>query len=137
MAGYVGGNAIFDSRAVALADLWNRGVLDVVVANQNDRLMVYKNSVRPEHNWIGFRLEGTRSNRSAIGATVTLHWGGNTQSQIVSGGIGYCSQNQRRVQFGLGDSEQVEKAVIHWPSGNRQQISRPEAGKVHLVREPQ
>ena len=137
VAGYVGGNAIFDSRAVALGDLWNRGVLDVVVANQNDRLLVYKNTVSRGHHWIGFRLEGTRSNRSAVGATVTLHWDGKTQSQIVSGGIGYCSQNQRRVQFGLGDSEQVEQAVIHWPSGNRQQISRPEAGKVHLVREPQ
>ncbi len=137
VAGYVGGNDIFDSRAVALVDLWNRGVLDVVVANQNDRLLVYKNEVLPGNNWIGFQLEGTRSNRSAVGAAVTLHWDGKTQSQIVSGGIGYCSQNQRRVQFGLGSSESVEKAVIHWPSGIRQQVELPEVRKMHTVREPE
>src|ERR1700693_4494169 len=73
----VGVTDTHDGRAVALVDLWNRGVLDVVVANQNGPLLIYKNTVAPENEWIEFDLEGTRSNhggsnRSAIGAQVTL-----------------------------------------------------------------
>ena len=68
-------------RAVALADLWNRGVLDIVVANQKGPLLVYKNTVIPENEWIEFDLEGSASNRSAIGAQVTLFWNGQQQAQ--------------------------------------------------------
>ena len=67
----VGVTDTYDGRAVAMADLWNRGVLDVVVANQRGPLLVYKNTVSPENKWIEFDLEGTASNRSAIGAEVT------------------------------------------------------------------
>ena len=51
-----------------MADLWNRGVLDVVVANQRGPLLIYSNTVTPENKWIEFQLEGSSSNRSAIGA---------------------------------------------------------------------
>ena len=54
----VGVNDTYDGRAVAFADLWNRGVLDVVVANQKGPLLVYKNTVTPENEWIEFQLEG-------------------------------------------------------------------------------
>ena len=63
----VGATDTYDGRSVALADLWNRGVLDVVVANQNGPLLIYKNTVTPDNRWIEFELEGTASNRSAIG----------------------------------------------------------------------
>ncbi len=64
----VGVTDTYDGRAVAFADLWNRGVLDVVVANQRGPLLLYKNTVAPDNKWIEFELEGTKSNRSAIGA---------------------------------------------------------------------
>ena len=92
----------FDGRAVALVDLWNRGVLDVVVANQRGPLLVYRNSVDPERRWIGFDLKGLKSNRSAIGAQVRLFWDGQEQMQEVSGGSGFSSQNQRRLHFRAG-----------------------------------
>jgi len=133
----VGGTQRLDSRSVALVDLWNRGVLDIVVANQNNRPLVYKNEVIPNNHWIDFRLEGARSNRSAIGAVVTLYWAGKKQSQVVSGGIGYCSQNQRRVHFGLGAESSVEQVVIRWPSGAVQRIDHPAIGAIHTVREAQ
>ncbi|HEY7708650.1 MAG TPA: VCBS repeat-containing protein, partial [Candidatus Entotheonella sp.] len=66
----VGVTDTYDGRAVALADLWNRGVLDVVVVNQKGPLLLYKNTVAPDHQWIAFALEGSVSNRSAIGAQV-------------------------------------------------------------------
>ncbi len=66
----------YDGRAVAFADLWNRGVLDAVVAYQRGPLLVYKNTVTPRHGWIAFTLQGRRSNRSAIGAEIHLYWAG-------------------------------------------------------------
>jgi hypothetical protein len=135
VAKYVAETEIYDSRGVALADLWNRGVLDVIVANQNNYLMIYKNQVDPENHWIGFVLEGTRSNRSAIGATVELYWDSKKQSQVITGGIGFCSQNQRRLHFGLGKSSKVDKAVILWPRGGKQIIENPETGSLHTIKE--
>ena len=126
----VGVHDTYDGRAVALADLWNRGVLDVVVANQKGPLLVYKNTVMPENEWIEFELEGTASNRSAIGARVTLFWNGQQQVQEVSGGSGFAAQNQRRLHFGLGKYPQLEKAVIRWPSGKLQTIDKPAAGQL-------
>jgi enediyne biosynthesis protein E4 len=132
----VGVTETYDGRAVALADLWNRGVLDVVVANQNGPLLVYKNTVKPENDWIEFELEGTTSNRSAIGAQVALYWGKGQQLQEVSGGSGFAAQNQRRLHFGLGQSERVEKAVIRWPSGKIQTIDQPAVRQLHKLKEP-
>ena len=132
----VGVTETYDGRAVAFADLWNRGVLDVVVANQNGPLLVYKNTVKPENAWIEFELEGTKSNRSAIGAQVALYWGKGQQLQEVSGGSGFAAQNQRRLHFGLGQSERVEKAVIRWPSGKIQTIDQPAVRQLHKLKEP-
>lgn len=126
----------YDGRAVAIADLWNRGALDVIVANQKGPLLVYRNTVSAEARWIEFELEGTRSNRSAIGAQVRLFYNGEQQLQEVSGGSGFCAQNQRRLHFGLGRDPRVERAVIRWPSGQTQTLNAPEIGKIHKVREP-
>jgi hypothetical protein len=71
---YVADKETFDSRAVALADLWNRGAMDVIVANQNNRMLVYKNNANRSNHWIAFELQGTSSNRSAINAIVELYW---------------------------------------------------------------
>jgi hypothetical protein len=131
----VGATDVFDGRAVALVDLWNRGVLDVVVANERGPLLVYKNTAAPENAWIAFRLEGVESNRSAIGAQVTLYWNGQQQVQQVSGGSGFCAQNQRSLHFGLGPDARVEKVVIRWPSGKMQTIDAPATGQAHDIKE--
>ncbi|HEX8175754.1 MAG TPA: CRTAC1 family protein [Pyrinomonadaceae bacterium] len=132
----VGVTDSYDGRSVALVDLWNRGVLDVVVANQRGPLLVYKNTASPENSWIAFELEGTQSNRAAIGAQVKLFWNGQQQIQMVSGGNGFCSQNQRRIHFGLGKSPANMRAEILWPSGKVQVIENPVAGQVNKVKEP-
>jgi len=126
----------YDGRAVALVDLWNRGVLDLVVANQRGPLLVYRTTAARGRDWIAFELEGSDSNRSAIGARVTLRWNGTVQVQEVSGGSGFSAQNQRRLHFGLGPGARVEKAEIRWPSGGVQVLASPEVGRVHRIREP-
>jgi enediyne biosynthesis protein E4 len=132
----VGATDTNDGRSVALADLWNRGVLDVIVANQRGPLLIYKNNTAPDNQWIDFELEGSASNRSAIGAQVRLFWNGQQQVQEVSGGSGFCSQNQRRLHFGLGKNPQIEKAAIRWPSGKVQTIEKLAVGQVVKLKEP-
>lgn len=132
----VGGASNQDGRAVAFVDLWNRGVLDVIVANQRGPVEVYKNKVDPDHNWVGFDLTGTRSNRSAIGARVRLFWNDQEQVQQVMGGSGFASQNQRRLHFGIGSATEIKKAVIHWPSGTTETIEAPTPNTVHQITEP-
>jgi hypothetical protein len=132
----VGATDIYDGRSVALVDLWNRGVLDVVVANQNGPLLLYKNTVAPENAWIEFELEGTSSNRSAIGAEVTLFWNGQRQVQEVSGGSGFAAENDRRLHFGLGKNPQIDQAIIRWPSGKLQTVDKPAANQLNKLKEP-
>jgi hypothetical protein len=132
----VGVTDTFDGRSIAEADLWNRGVLDVIVANQRGPLLLYRNTVAPENKWIEFELEGTESNRSAIGARVSVFWNNQQQVQEVSGGSGFCAQNQRRLHFGLGRNGQIEKVLIRWPSGKVQTLESIQPGQINKVKEP-
>ena len=135
----IGVTDLYDGRSVALADLFNRGVLDVLVANQNGPLMLYKNTVAEGRNWVQFELEGVKANRSAIGALVRVFWKmkgaerTQEQVQVVSGGNGYASQNMRRLHFGLGEDAKIDRVEIEWPGGRKQTLKGVEAGKVHRI----
>jgi hypothetical protein len=137
VAQLVGVKDVYDGRSVALADFGNRGVLDAVVANQNGPLLFYRNTVIPENKWIEFDLEGGQSNRSAIGAQVRVFWNGQQQLQEVSGGSGFCAQNDRRLHFGLGKTSGVARVDIRWPSGKAQTITSPQLNQIHKIKEPQ
>jgi hypothetical protein len=145
VAQMVGATDRHDGRSVALADLTGQGALDVVVANQRGPLLLYKNQVAADRRWIAFDLEGSCrgdlnlrscSNRSAIGARVEVFWNGRQQLQEVSGGSGFCAQNQRRLHFGLGTHPSADRVVIRWPSGKTQELKGLQAGRVHRVEEP-
>ncbi len=144
VAPMVGVSDRYDGRSVALADFDGRGALDVVVANQKGPLLLYRNEVAKDRDWIAFELEGSCgpeagpgcSNRSAIGAQVVVSWNGQRQVQEVSGGSGFCAQNQRRLHFGLGPGAAVEKAVVRWPSGKIEELQAPEKNRVHKRKEP-
>ena len=132
----VGVTDTHDGRAVALADLFNDGALDVVVANQRGPLLLYKNTVSPKNAWISFALEGTASNRSAIGAEVTVRWNGQEQVQQISGGSGFASENDRRLHFGLASNPRVESIVVRWPSGKMQTLTDWKLNQINTVKEP-
>jgi hypothetical protein len=136
VASAVGLTDRYDGRAIALADLSNRGVLDVIVANQNQPAIVYRNRPDSANHWIAFTLQGTHSNRSAIGAEVVVEASGLTQRRIVDGGMGFASQNDRRLHFGLGRREWVDRVVIHWPSGSTQVLSHLSVDQRHHITEP-
>ncbi len=133
----VGVTDLYDGRAVAVADLSNRGAQDVIVANQNQPAVLYRDYPDTANHWIALTLVGTRSNRSAIGAEVVLESGDLTQRRIVDGGSGFASQNDRRVHFGLGSREWVDRIIIHWPSGTQQVLQAPTIDRFVTVTEPQ
>jgi hypothetical protein len=130
-----GATDTFDGRAVAMADFQNRGVLDVVVANQAGPLLLYRNHVKAGRDWIELQLEGTASNRSAIGTQVRVRWNGQEQLQEVVAASGFAAQNQRRLHFGLGENARVDRVAIRWPSGREQILTSPAVNQLHHIKE--
>lgn len=135
VANVVGGALDYDSRSVAHADFFGTGEMNLVVANQHQPVKIYKNTVTSENNWIGFDLTGTTSNRSAIGAEVTIRWNDRSHKKIVSGGDAFSSQSQRPLHFGIGESSSVDEVHIKWPSGHVDSVSEPEINRYHEITE--
>jgi hypothetical protein len=122
------------SRCAAVADFTNTGRLDIVTNNFNDEPYFFKNQF-PKKNYIAFRLRGTKSNRDAIGALVTLHVGKEMMVRQVQAAGGYLSQSSNALHFGLGDRSHVDWVEIRWPRPNRrpQKIEHPEINKLLTV----
>jgi hypothetical protein len=110
------------ARGSAVADFDNDGDLDILVINLNNRPSLYRNDAGKTNHWIGFRLEGSRSNRNAIGARIEIEAGGGKQVSEVRSGGSYLSQDDLRVHFGLGQATRIDRGRIRWPNGNTQEL---------------
>ncbi|HKD13523.1 MAG TPA: CRTAC1 family protein [Candidatus Angelobacter sp.] len=114
-----------DGRGIGVADLDNDGRLDFVQTNADQPLLLYHNLTEKPGNWIELKLNGTKSNRDAIGARVKVETGGLTQIREVDGGNGYAGQSTRRLHFGLGNANRIDKIQIRWPSGSTETVVVP------------
>jgi len=124
----------FNSHGVAAADIDNDGTVEIVVNNSHDRPSLLKNL--GEHgNWILLKLEGTKSNRDAIGAKVTVRVGDHQQTQEVRSGGGYISQSDFRLHFGLGKATKADAVEIRWPSGLVQRLENVAGNQIVKIRE--
>ncbi|MFO0890382.1 MAG: FG-GAP-like repeat-containing protein [Isosphaeraceae bacterium] len=117
-------------RALATGDLDNDGLLDVVVIDHNAPLVYLHNRTRSAGRWITLRLEGTKSNRDAVGAVVTVRAGGRSHVVQRFGGGSYQAAGDDRLHVGLGDTARIEEVEVRWPSGavGRWKDLAPETG---------
>jgi hypothetical protein len=122
-------------RGLALGDFDRDGDLDVLITTNNGPAYLFRNDQASGNKSIRFRLVGTKSNRDAIGARVTVFSGGVRQTRMVRSGSSYLSQSELPVTFGLGKQDKLERVVIEWPSGRTEEFKGLAAGRVYLVTE--
>ncbi len=121
------------ARGLAVGDLDNDGRVDVLLVAQKSPLAYLHNQTTGGH-WLTLLLEGTASNRDAIGAVVTVTAGGRRRREWRYGGGSYQSSSDPRIHFGL-DEDVVEQVEVRWPSGRVDRFGRLEADHGYRLRE--
>jgi enediyne biosynthesis protein E4 len=122
------------SRGCAFGDFDNDGDMDVLIVNMNEPPSLLRNDLDGKQNWLKVKLEGVKSNRSAIGARVVAHYGGKTQAQSVLSQSSYYSCNDPRLHFGLGAAT-VADLDVFWPSGLKEQYRKIASKQLVTLRE--
>lgn len=137
VAATVGTNDTRLSNSTSWGDMNNDGFLDLYLSNNGTENRLYKNNAASTNKWIIFRLRGTASVRSAIGARVRIKTGSSTQIREVQGGSGHNGQNSLPVEFGLGSANTVDSLIIRWPSGTIQSFANINSNQIIDVIEGQ
>ena len=122
------------ARGAAFDDLDNDGDIDVVILNARREPTILRNDSAAGH-WIRVQLTGTKSNRDGIGARVTVFAGDLSLVDEVRSGRGYQSDYGRRLHFGLGKRDRVERVEVQWPSGRKDVIQPPPIDRLLTIRE--
>jgi enediyne biosynthesis protein E4 len=122
------------SRGCAFGDFDNDGDMDALIINLNESPSLLRNDQDPRQHWIKVKLEGVKSNRSAIGARVLVHYGGKTQAQAVVSQSSYYSCNDSRLHFGLGATKLVD-IDVYWPNGLHETYKKVDGDQLVTFRE--
>src|SRR5215471_7107579 len=122
------------SRGCAFGDFANDGDVDIAIVNLNEPPSLLRNDLTGKASWIKIKLEGAKSNRSAIGARVLAHYGGKTQAQALVSQSSFFSCNDPRLHFGLGTSVSVDVEIL-WPSGLHETYKGVPANRLVTIRE--
>jgi len=122
-------------RGVAFGDVNNDGKVDMLILNVGEPPTLLINRTRSDNHAVLFKLVGTKSNKAALGARVTVKAGGVTQFSEVRGGGSYCSQNDLRLHFGLEKAITMDSVEIQWPSGSKQVLNDVPADFIYTVGE--
>jgi len=120
-------------RGLAIGDFDRDGDADILMTTNNGPAYLLRNDQKAGNHSIRFRLTGTKSNRDAIGARVKVFVGGVAQTRTLHTGSSYLSQSELPVTFGLGKRDQIERAVIEWPSGRTDEFKALVAGKTYEI----
>jgi len=124
------------ARGLAVGDIDNDGDPDIVFTTLNGPPVLLKNNVGQDSNWIGFSLQGTKSNRDAIGAKITVSSANRKLVRWISGGGSYLASHDRRIIVGLGGNATAVNVEIRWPSGILQHLSNLKPNQYHSIMEP-
>ena len=122
------------ARGLAVGDLDGDGRPEIIIVNMNERPTVLKNTTT-RGNWVSIVLEGTKSNRSAIGARVSVEANGRRQIAEVSAGGSYYSQHDKALHFGLGRAASIKTLEVRWPDGRAQVFRDVAANRTIVYRE--
>jgi len=123
------------SRGCAFGDFDNDGDVDVLIVNLNEPPSLLRNDLTGNaNNWIKVKLEGVKSNRSAIGARVLVHYGNKVQAQAVLSQSSFFSCNDPRLHFGLGSFTTVD-VEVYWPSGLHETFKQVPANQLLTLKE--
>jgi enediyne biosynthesis protein E4 len=121
-------------RGCAFGDFDNDGDLDILIMNVNEPPSLLRNDAPSGNHWLKIRLEGTKSNRSAIGARVYVRYGGKIQLQEQPCGTSFISSNDPRLHFGLGSATTAD-IEVHWLSGLVESLKSVPADQLITLRE--
>jgi enediyne biosynthesis protein E4 len=122
------------SRGCAFGDFDNDGDVDILIINLNEPPSLLRNDMIGKNNWLKVKLEGVKSNRSAIGARVLVHYGGKVQAQALTSQSSYYSANDPRLHFGLGEAMSADIDVF-WPNGLHEKFKGVAANQLLTLRE--
>ena len=117
------------ARGLAFGDFDNDGDVDILMTPNQGPAYLYRNDVTSGNKSLRLRLQGTKSNRDAIGAVVRLTTPDGTQTRMVKTGSSYLSQSETALTFGLGRRDKADRVVIEWPSGQTQDFNGLSAGR--------
>ncbi|MCI0402485.1 MAG: CRTAC1 family protein [Acidobacteria bacterium] len=122
------------SRGAAYGDIDNDGDLDLLLTTNGGPALLFRNE-GATHRSLRVRLRGKSSNRSGLGAVVTVASGGEKQWQMMRSGSSYLSQSEQVLTFGLGSRDAADTVEVRWPSGSVDRLASVKAGQWILVGE--
>lgn len=125
------------ARGVAVGDYDNDGRPDLVFSLNGGPLKLLRNQTATPNHWSRLELQGdgVKSNRNAVGAKIEIEAGGRKLTRWIHGGGSYLSAADRRVLVGLGSADKVDRIIVVWPSGRRQEYSPLAADRAWLLKE--
>ena len=128
----------YRARGLAVGDFDNDGGIDAVFTQLDGKPVLLRNNLGQNHPWVGFELQGTKSNRDAIGAKISVEIGKRRLVRWITGGASYLSSHDKRVVVGIpgNHSPETVDAEIRWPSGTIQRLSGLKLKHYHKITEP-
>ncbi len=118
-------------RGLAYGDFDRDGDQDLLLTTNNGPAYLYRNDQLSGNHSLRVRLQGTKSNRDAIGANVRIFYAGASQSRMVKAGSSYLSQSELPLTFGLGKTDTVDRMVVEWPSGRTEEFKNLKPGRAY------
>ena len=120
------------ARGAALGDLDNDGKTDIVVSHINEPVAVLRNIAPAGNHWLGVEL-AHKDHADLVGTRVLLESAGRKQTRFIRGGGSYASSGDRRMVFGLGPADAIDRLTVIWSDGQQQEWTALAVDRYHML----